>query len=173
MDHPGFIFGQQGVTTAYSSFCSKHTTTNPVSLLLLRLWRTNTFAQNVYIKVESKKTTVLIVDDSFMIVKRLAEMLKELHNVDEIHCAYSFADAISILNVHQPDFISLDINLPDASGIDLLKIVKKDYPGIVVAMLTNQANLYYRDLCNKLGADHFFDKSNDFDCIFDIIAPAN
>jgi len=113
---------------------------------------------------------VLIVDDSYLIVKKLTEVLIESNSVSEVHYAYNIADAMMILHRQKPDIISLDINLSNESGIDLLRTIKKEYPEIIVAMLTNQASGYYKDLCIKLGADYFLDKSCDFDNFFDIIS---
>jgi DNA-binding NarL/FixJ family response regulator len=64
----------------------------------------------------------------------------------------------------------LDINLPDKSGIELLRKIKEDYKKTKVFMITNQANDYYKDMCKKLGADNFFDKSIDFNLIPDLIS---
>jgi DNA-binding NarL/FixJ family response regulator len=66
--------------------------------------------------------------------------------------------------------VLLDINLPDKSGIELLRKIKKEYKKMKVFMITNQANDYYKEICKKLGADHFFDKSKDFNLIPDLIS---
>lgn len=96
-------------------------------------------------------------------------MLEELQTVDKVLYAYNFSDAVSILTQTTPSIILLDINLPDTSGIELLRMVKQKYPAIMVTMVTNQSNSYYRDLCKKLGADYFVDKSTAFDIIPGII----
>ena len=116
------------------------------------------------------KKKVLIVDDSHVVVERLTEMLQELNNVDVIYSAGNFTDAINILQNTPPDILLLDINLPDTSGIELLRIVKHKYPSIVVTMVSNQSDGYYKELCRKLGADYFVDKSKSFDIIPDIIS---
>lgn len=120
--------------------------------------------------MQYKKKMVLIIDDSYLIIERLTDMLKELENVGDVIHALSGMDAMEILKNRTPDVILLDINLPDTNGVELLRTVKEKYPGIIVIMLTNQANDYYRQLCIKLGADHFADKSEDFDMIPGLIA---
>ena len=116
------------------------------------------------------KKMVLIVDDSYLIIERLTDMLKELENVGSVRHAHTVADALETIQQSSPDIMLLDINLPDASGIELLRTVKEKYPGIIVVMLTNQANDYYRQLCLKLGANHFIDKSRDFEMVPGIVA---
>ena len=109
--------------------------------------------------------TILIVDDSPIIVERLKNMLEALALPVPIFHAGTSAEAQSSLHRIQPTLILLDINLPDASGIDLLKTIKKTYPAIVVIMLSNQSGDFYRNRCKSLGADYFIDKSTEFDNI--------
>jgi len=120
--------------------------------------------------VHYAKKTVLIVDDSNLVVERLTEMLKELNNVNAVYSAGNVSDALNILQDTPPDILLLDINLPDASGIELLRLVKNKYPAIMVTMVSNQSDSYYKELCRKLGAAHFVDKSKNFDIIPDIIS---
>lgn len=116
------------------------------------------------------KLTILIVDDTPLIVKRETEMLRELKGIGSILQAGSFSEAITVLKETVPDIILLDIHLPDKSGIELLQVLKSEYPTVAVIMLTNQGNGSYKDLCRRLGADYFIDKSKEFDLIPDIIA---
>ncbi len=110
--------------------------------------------------MSTRKLIVLIVDDTPLIVKRETEMLRELEEIGSILQAGSFSEAISVLKE----------TAPDISGIELLQVCKSEYPSITVIMLTNQGNVNYKDLCRRLGADHFIDKSKEFDLLPDIIA---
>jgi len=116
------------------------------------------------------KKTILIVDDSPLIVRRLIDMLSELPNLEWIKNAGNYADGIELVQRHNPGILLLDINLPDKSGIELLRICKENNPATKVIMITNQANEQYRKLCLKLGADYFIDKSKEFEQIADTIA---
>lgn len=123
--------------------------------------------------MQYKKKMVLIIDDSYLIIERLTDMLRELEAIGDITHALSGMDAMEILESRTPDVILLDINLPDTNGVELLRIIKEKYPGIIIIMLTNQANDYYRQLCMKMGADYFADKSEDFELIPGIIGSLN
>jgi len=122
--------------------------------------------------MSSGKKTILIVDDSPMIVQRITEMLEELGNPGIISKAGSYSEAIQFINNNHPDILLLDINLPDKSGIEILRISKEKDPSVKVIMITNQANEYYKKLCFRLGADYFIDKSKEFEKIAGIIAAA-
>lgn len=112
--------------------------------------------------MEEAELSVLIVDDSPIIYKRLKILLKEVENVKSILYAGSFQEAEQILRRGGVNIVLLDIRLPDKNGFDLLKIIKKEYPFIKVIMITNLVDDHYRKLCKKLKADHFIDKSKDF-----------
>ncbi|MEO5683268.1 MAG: response regulator [Chitinophagaceae bacterium] len=119
---------------------------------------------------EPGKKTILIVDDSPLIVERLIDMLEDLDNLAWIKNAGNYADAVIAISENNPDIFLLDINLPDKSGIEILPIIKENNPSAKVIMITNQGNEYYQKLCMKLGADYFIDKSKEFDQIAAIIA---
>jgi len=119
---------------------------------------------------QRSKHTVLIVDDSSLIIERLIEALKDHETVEKILTAKGYGETIEILNEKQADIILLDIQLAEKSGIDLLKIIVKDHPETKVIMFSNLASDYYMNLCKKLGAKYFLDKSKDFELIPGILA---
>jgi DNA-binding NarL/FixJ family response regulator len=106
--------------------------------------------------------TILIVDDSQLILKRLNAMLDRIDSVDVILHAKSYTEAVACISAHTIHIALLDIHLKNKSGIDLLKYIRKEKLPVKVLMLTNQADSEYHELCMKLGADYFLDKSKDF-----------
>ena len=117
-----------------------------------------------------EQKAILIVDDSILIIERVTEILKDLETVSSITQVHSYSEASVALEYVRPDVVLLDINLPDRNGIELLRYLKKTYPGITVIMFSNQGNEYYRDLCQKIGADFFVDKSRGFELLPGIIS---
>lgn len=113
--------------------------------------------------------TLLIVDDSRLIIERLIDSLKDKYDSKNILTANGFKEAVDILGNNKTDIVLLDIQLSGINGIDLLKFIVKEYPDIKVVMCSNLANEYYRKLCKKIGAAYFVDKSKDFELIPDIL----
>ncbi|HEX8331450.1 MAG TPA: response regulator transcription factor [Segetibacter sp.] len=109
--------------------------------------------------------TVLIVDDSPIIITKLVELLEEVRTIKTIKSSNSYIQAVESIDGHTPDVVLLDINLPDKSGIQLLRYVKNKLPLTIVIMVTNQNSTYYKNLCIDLGAEHFLDKSRDFETL--------
>ena len=59
--------------------------------------------------------------------------------------------------------------MPGINGIDVLKSIKKTDPETIILILTNFPYPQYRDTCMKAGADYFFDKSNEFEKVVDVL----
>ena len=114
---------------------------------------------------------LLIVDDAPLIITRLTTLLEGLPGLAPIDSASSITEALDKLSKPPlPDLILLDINLPDRSGIDLLRHVHKHHPSIVVIMQSNQSGAFYRNLCLQMGASYYIDKSTEFQFIPTILA---
>lgn len=108
---------------------------------------------------------ILIVDGSVLVVSRLSDMLKESNDQINISTALSYDEAEQEMRTHPPQLVLLDIQLPERNGIALLSFIKSLYPNVITIVLTNRVSNYYKSLCNSMGADHFIDKSRDFEKI--------
>jgi DNA-binding NtrC family response regulator len=109
----------------------------------------------------------LIVDDQSMI--RLS--LKKLFEKEgfAVLTANSGAAALKILETETPDIVVLDVRLPDASGIDLLRTIKEVNPETVVIMITGHADIKSSVEAMKMGAHDFLEKPLDFGNISTIL----
>lgn len=113
---------------------------------------------------------IVIVEDSILISERLIDILESQSNLGRVAAVKNAEEFLAFLEIEIPEIILLDINLPDGNGIELLKMLRKKHPHVKVVMITNQVSDYYKQLCKKLGASHFLDKSKDFELIPKIIA---
>jgi two-component system LytT family response regulator len=68
---------------------------------------------------------ILIVDDSRLARKELADLLAYIPNTTLIAEAVDANSAIAAINTHKPDLVLLDIHLPDGDGFDVLE--KSDF----------------------------------------------
>ena len=82
------------------------------------------------------KGKILIVDDAADIRDLLGAILRDTYEVTE---AKSGADLKQALSQSQPDVVLLDLKLPDADGLDLLPLVKKQWGDTEVIVLTGNA----------------------------------
>jgi DNA-binding response OmpR family regulator/two-component sensor histidine kinase len=105
--------------------------------------------------------TVLIVDDSLTVRMDLAEAL-ETAGLRCLPCATA-ADARRALIEGRVDFVVLDVLLPDADGVDLLKEIRAapHAAGAPVLMLSTEAEVKDRIRGLQTGADEYVGKPYD------------
>lgn len=119
---------------------------------------------------EAAGKSLLIVDNSILIVERLIGILNEVKAIQKIFTAPNYTEAVEVLSLNKIDIILLDIQLPGKNGIELLRFIVKKYPEIKVIMFSNLVSEYYQRLCKKIGAAGFIDKSKGFDLIPEMVS---
>ncbi len=87
-----------------------------------------------------EKIKVLIVDDSFLMRRLLRDILEEDPDIEVIGVARSGEEALKLLKNLEPDVITLDYEMPDMNGIEVLeRILKyKPIPCIMVSAYTKE-----------------------------------
>ena len=99
---------------------------------------------------------ILIIDDEQTFRWLLSEAVKGWGY--EVTEAGTGAQALATLVAEQPAAVLLDINLPDCSGMDLLREIKCRRPGAAVVMVTAEAVLDNAVSALRGGADDFVSK---------------
>lgn len=113
---------------------------------------------------------LLIADDSAPFRKRLVQMLSQIAGIEIIRAATNGTEALEAARTLHPDVAILDIQMPGASGIEVLREIKRDLNEIVVIMLTGYAEPQYRQKCFELGANYYFSKSANSKELFGLIS---
>lgn len=80
---------------------------------------------------------IAIADDHVLVINGLKAMLDQVEGMDILFSVTNGSDLLQELQVHQPDVLLLDIQMPDSNGIDLCKHVHSKYPGVRIIALTN------------------------------------
>jgi DNA-binding NarL/FixJ family response regulator len=112
---------------------------------------------------------ILVVDSSLIIIERLYQLLKEMTCIGCVSKAYNYTEALEKMSIEDFDIVLLDSQLPGKNGFELLSFIKEHYPKTKTIMLTNQSSEFYRNKGAKIGADHFIDKSDEFERVAQII----
>ncbi|MBW8039007.1 MAG: response regulator [Planctomycetes bacterium] len=81
-----------------------------------------------------EKRTVLFVDDEEKILRSLKRSLMD--EPYETLFANSGKEALEILQQHEAHVIVSDIRMPEMDGLELLKIVKEEFPHIIRLVLS-------------------------------------
>lgn len=108
---------------------------------------------------------VLIVEDSELVYQHLRVMLSEIPGVKLAGRAADEQGAIKAMDSLLPDVVILDLHLHEGSGFNVLADIKERHAATKVIVLSNYASDSYIRFCRELGADHFFDKSFQFELV--------
>lgn len=116
---------------------------------------------------------VLIVDDHPVVAEGLRKLIQDSKIAEVIGVAGSGKACMDFLKWEKPDIIFLDINLPDASGLDLCKSIKEKNPSQKILALTtfNERAVVLKMMEN--GADGYILKNSDSDEILEAVKEIN
>lgn len=116
-----------------------------------------------------KKLRVFVADDAAIIRTRLTAMLGRIKGVEIVGEAENGQAAVMGIEKVKPDVVLLDLNMPDGSGISVLKALGEKIGRLRIVVLTNYATPHYRKKCLEMGAERFFDKSSEFTKAIDFV----
>ncbi len=101
------------------------------------------------------KGKILIVDDEQAMVETLSSYFATRGY--ETMTANSAEAALELLKTDQPALALVDIKLPGINGLELVRILKRDYPGVKVFVATGYDE-EHKQAAEELGVDAFFAK---------------
>ncbi|MCP4992134.1 MAG: response regulator transcription factor [Colwellia sp.] len=112
---------------------------------------------------ESKVINVALVDDQQLVRQGIAGLLSLSDDINILWQAEDGEQAQVQLNKQQPDVLLLDIRMPKLSGIELVKILRKQGNNLPILMLTtfDDSELFMQSL--QAGANGFLLKDVSLD----------
>ncbi|WP_299042134.1 sigma-54 dependent transcriptional regulator [uncultured Tateyamaria sp.] len=115
---------------------------------------------------------ILIVDDERDIRELISDILEDEGFATRL--AGNSDDAMAAINTEEPALIILDIWLKDSrmDGIDILKAVKRDNPGVPVVIISGHGNIEIAVAAIKQGAYDFIEKPFNIDQLLVVIRRA-
>jgi len=112
------------------------------------------------------KKRVLVVDDEEEFCKFLSDYLKERGCAVEL--AYDGMQAKDLLEKKKYDYIFIDCNMPELTGVELLKVIKERNPSAKKVMVSAY-QLIDEGFAKDLGADIFLTKPVSLEAIREIV----
>lgn len=96
---------------------------------------------------------LLVVDDDPAVVGMLRDYFAP--RSFEVLTAGTGGEAVQLASQEKPDTVILDLVLPDFSGEEVLRQIKKSLPNIRVLILTGQTDPGLEPRLRRLGCDSF------------------
>ncbi len=104
------------------------------------------------------KTRLLLVDDHAVVRMGLRMLLENEVDFELVGEAESASEAINLTGKLDPDVVLMDIGLPDMSGIDAAREIKRLWPRIAVVALTIHEDEEYFFKMLEVGASGYVPK---------------
>ena len=109
-------------------------------------------------KIDGNKAKILIVDDHPLVREGLADLVnkeKDLVVCGQAEDAYQAMEAIREL---KPDMAIVDISLKETSGLELIKDIKIQHPGLPILTLSMHEESVYAERALRAGAKGYIMK---------------
>lgn len=112
----------------------------------------------VILNMFSPLKKILIIDDSIINIKLIEKYLS--HNYIKIITCMEPTNALDMIKTELPDIILLDIHMPEITGLEILKMIKKDpsIDFIPVIMITASEEKNHLQQAYRLGSIDFIHK---------------
>jgi DNA-binding response OmpR family regulator len=103
-----------------------------------------------------KMKQLLVVDDESEICDFLKSFFEEREF--EVRTANSGEEALREVQKLQPQVVLLDVHMPGMDGMNVLRQIKNQYPGVKVIMVTALETREKIEEAMRLGADNYITK---------------
>lgn len=98
------------------------------------------------------KAKVLLVDDHPMVRQALAELINQEPELSVCGKAGDATAALQAIATAKPDIAVVDVSLPQASGLELIKEIKAHYSDVPVLVLSMHDESLYAERVLRAGA---------------------
>lgn len=112
---------------------------------------------------------IMLVDDHAVLRDGLKNIIDMENDIKVVGEAISGEDALKKIEKINPAIILMDINLPGHSGIEVTRIIKKDFPNIKVCVLTMYSHDEYFMSAIREGADGYLLKDSPSEQVIEAI----
>ena len=109
---------------------------------------------------EKATIRVFIADDHAIVREGLKQILAETRDIVVAGEAENGLDAVKLFRKSECQVMLLDISMPDRSGIEVLKQIKKEKPELAVLMLSMHREDQYAIRSLKAGASGYLTKQS-------------
>jgi two-component system invasion response regulator UvrY len=115
------------------------------------------------------KKTIVVIEDHTLIRELWVKIYNEKGDVQVVGDSGDFDEAMEMVKKFQPNLVSLDINLKDASGFDAVPLIKEYSPNTRIIVVSMHIQLNYLKQMLELGVMGYVTKSSSHTELFKAI----
>lgn len=106
-----------------------------------------------------KKINLLIADDHTMFLQGIVSLLEQESEINIVGKAVNGIEALEKIKTENPDLVILDISMPEMDGIELSKILKKDFPEVKILVVSTHSNVKIISRLIRIGVNGYLLKN--------------
>ncbi len=103
---------------------------------------------------------ILIVDDSIEWCKTMKQHLKFIVPNEEVIECHKGLQAVNVYNRHHPGLVLMDIEMDDTDGFKATRMLKKEFPDVIIVILSQYNDRDYYEEADIAGAIGYVTKDN-------------
>lgn len=107
------------------------------------------------------KIRIAITDDHPMMLNGMKNILQSQEDFEIVALYGNGNDLMEGLQKKQPDVLVLDVHLPDITGEELARVIKRKYPNIKVLILTSHDSIFFIRALLRAGVAGYVLKTSD------------
>ena len=108
---------------------------------------------------ELRDLEIVVIDDSAVVREQLSRAFAEEKGCHLAGMAENGDEGIEMVRSLRPDIIVLDLSMPNRSGMEVLREIRKDDQRVMIIIFTSDDSMALRLVCREAGANFFVTKS--------------
>lgn len=117
----------------------------------------------------NQTTRVMIVDDHPLVRSGIRSLIQLEDDLEVCGEAEDHAGALDVIATEKPDMVLVDISLKNSNGLNLLRDIAQNYPGVTTLAVSMHDEYTYAFRCLKAGAKGYIMKQEGTEKILEAI----
>lgn len=106
-----------------------------------------------------EKIKLIIADDHTMFLQGIISLIEHESSIKIVGKAVNGIEVLNILKIQNADMVLLDISMPEMDGIELSKILKKEYPFLKIIIVSTHSNAKIISRLIRIGVNGYLLKN--------------
>jgi DNA-binding NarL/FixJ family response regulator len=105
-------------------------------------------------------TSIILAEDHVLVRQGLRKIIEEDPDLKVIHEAGNGVELLELLTGSTPEIVIIDVSMPRLDGLEAAKIIKQQYPGVKILILTMHRDKHYFSKAKEIGVNGYLLKED-------------